>query len=537
MKTHDTQTLVQRSLTYTVLAAFSLSAGLVLADTRIGRGDFDGDGHDDMLVGIPKEDVGTIRDAGAVSVFYGTGSGLRNEPTHQLHQNTPQSGARAPVHDTAEAYDHFGEVLAIGDFDNDGYDDAAVAVPDEDRGNGLVHIFYGSLRGMHGTHKSVLSMAILGYRNRPGGQFGTALAAGDINGDGYDDLAVGSPYYNLDQADMAGVVMVIYGGVNGLNESGTGQQLLYQRYGFIPGDSEKYDRFGYSLTVNDFDRDGYSDLAVGVPYKGVSRGAATGGVAVLYGSSSGISVLSRPAIFVQDDQADRNSAFGFGLSSGDFDGNGYPDLAVADPYENSLNGAIDAGTVTVIFSDAGGINRFRRQRLSQTIVGVDRDESYDRFGLSLAAADFNRDGLTDLAVGAPHEDYERRFRSDYHDAGQVTVLYGTTTGLQATDRSDWHQDKTGVASSRAEYEMFGYALGSGDFNSDGLQDLVISVPGEDIGLVRGGTQKNAGLVHILYGQPAGLSTHSSLGQEVFVEPINTTGSIAGQAEENDLFGG
>lgn len=145
-------------------------------------------------------------------------------------------------------------------------------------------------------------------------------------------------------------------------------------------------------------------------------------------------------------------------------------------------------------------------------------------------ADFNDDGRDDLAIGTPNEDYNPRFGSNRKDVGQVTVLYGDPGGLRVTDRSNWHQDKSGVESSRTEGDHFGQALSFGDFNDDNIADLVVGVPGEDVG------GNDGGMVHIFYGTTSGLSSAAALGRETFREGLGLVSDGPGFSETGDNFG-
>ena len=116
--------------------------------------DFNNDGFDDLAIGLPNEDVGSLEDAGTVNVIYGSASGLSStvKADQFWSQNTPN------VDDVAEAKDHFGSALSIGDFNNDGFDDLAIGVPNEDVGSledaGTVNVIYGSASGLSSTVKA-----------------------------------------------------------------------------------------------------------------------------------------------------------------------------------------------------------------------------------------------------------------------------------------------------------------------------------------------------------------------------------------------
>jgi len=543
------QTHRRRSLPASLLMALGTLGGTSagMAADHFAVGDFKNDGYDDLIVGVPYEDVGTRVNAGAVSLFDGTGSGLSAEPAQQLHQDTGALGSRAAIPDQAEAWDHFGKVLAVGDFDNDGYDDAAIAAPREALGQnnaqehaGVVHILYGSGQGLHGPRNSVLSPELFYPSDQLSGKyFGGALAAGDLNGDGYDDLAVGipgAPDYTRAEGKMmkfSGVVAVFFGGTGGLTDTQPFRgDLLMQSKPYIPAEPELGDNFGSELVVEDFDSDGYADLAIGIDREDVGSTFDAGAVVVVYGRAGRFDAEGTRGTLLQDVRAEREDRFGLSLAAGDFDGNGYSDLAVGHPYEDG--GAQNSGAVSVIFSSNLGLDGTQRAYWVQG-QGVDREERDDYFGSSLAAGDFTGDGIDDLAVGTPFENQERGPDLPSHSTGQVTVLYGSTSGLVLTDRSDWHQDKPGVPSSRASSDYFGHALVVGHFNDDRFGDLIVGVPGEDMFLPDGLGQKDAGMAHLFYGTDAGLSTSSALGGSVISEPLRLNG--AGRAETQDGFGG
>ena len=157
--------------------------------------DFNNDGFDDLAIGVPNEDVGSIEDAGAVNVIYGSASGLSS--TVKADQFWSQNTAN--VEEVAEATDHFGSALSTGDFNNDGFADLAIGVINEDVGSledaGAVNVIYGSASGLSSTVKADQFWS----QNTPNveevaetrDQFGSALSTGDFNNDGFDDLAIG----------------------------------------------------------------------------------------------------------------------------------------------------------------------------------------------------------------------------------------------------------------------------------------------------------------------------------------------------------
>jgi hypothetical protein len=175
--------------------------------------DFDGDGFADLAVGVPHEDIGAEAGAGAVNVLYGTATGLSSAGNQFWSQNSQG------ILDSSESGDHFGDALAAGDFDGDGFTDLAIGVPDEGFGAasaaGAVNVLYGSAAGLTLAGNQFWAQDSTGIADQSeiGDNFGQALAAGDFDGDGFVDLAVGVPDETLGSILNAGSVNVLRIGV------------------------------------------------------------------------------------------------------------------------------------------------------------------------------------------------------------------------------------------------------------------------------------------------------------------------------------
>lgn len=460
----------------------------------VATGDFDGDGFADLAIGAPN-DRAVAEGAGAVHVLYGapiTGLGIaRNQ---FWTQDSPA------IEEVAEPDDHFGSALAVGDFNGDGVDDLAIGVPGEEIGGveeaGAVHVLYGtSGDGLTAKDNQIWIEPDLregGGILQSGLHFGDALAAGDFNGDGFDDLAVGLPGRDAGASDVGGMY-VIYGTPTGLDAGGN--QFWSQATDGIPDDPESLDRFGDVLEAGDFNGDGFDDLAIGLPYESLSGGDIAGAVHVLYGGAAGLSVEGTQ-FWTQDSQGigdavDPFDGFGWSLAAGDFNGDGVDDLAIG-VREEEVSGEPAAGAVNVIYGKSGeGLTAAGNQFWTQNSPGMDdQAEMDDAFGYALAAGDFNGDGIDDLAIGVGVETV-----GTIYAAGAVHILFGVmNTGLSAAGAQFWTQDSPDIRGTAEEGDSFGVSLAAGDFNGDGTDDLAIGVPDEDVGEV-----PRAGAVNVLYG--------------------------------------
>ncbi len=448
MTTRDYRSSDRRLGAVWLAAGVLLLGGPGLAHAVEVQADFNGDGFADLAIGVPGEAIGSVTRAGAVNVIYGKHADGLSALNNQLwHQDVPG------ILSFAQANDAFGAELAAGDFNGDAFADLAIGVAGEGIGSaigaGAVQVLYGSGSGLSAAGSQFLRQdANLGgeaIEDAPesGDGFGGALAAGDFNGDGFVDLAIGVPEEDIGSVADTGAVNVIHGTPAGL--AAADDQIWHQDIAGIEDTAEPFQRFGTALAAGDFDGDGRDDLAVGVPFEGVGSSFA-GAVNVIYGSNQRLQAANNQ-LWHQDiagieDTAEPNDAFGLPLAAGDFNGDGRDDLAVGVHLEGvgKLSKLSSAGAVNVIYGSNDRLQATNDQLWHQNVTGIeDPAEPFDFFGGALAAGDFNADGRDDLAVGVSNEAI-----GSVRFTGAVNVIYGTTDRLQAANDQLWHQDSVQV---------------------------------------------------------------------------------------------
>jgi hypothetical protein len=418
------------------------------------QADFNNDGFADLAVGTPFEDAGTIEDAGAVNVLYGSAAKLTGTGSQIFTQDSPG------VDSAPEAGDNFGSALATGDFNQDGFADLAIGVPDEDfgaiQGGGAVNVLYGTPTGLTGTGSQIFTQDSPGVGSAAEDFefFGSPLAVGDFNNDTFNDLAVGVVLEGVGAIEAGGAVNVLYGSAAKL--TGVGSQIFTQN---SAGGSaaEADDLFGDGLAAGDFNNDSFDDLAVGVGGEDVGSVVDGGAVNVLYGSAAKLTGVGGQ-LFTQNSPgvgsaAEEGDLFGLELTAGDFNDDGFADLAVGVPFE-SFGTTSFAGGVNVLYGSAANLTGVGSQLFNQNSPGVgSAAEALDFFGSALAAADFNNDGFADLAVGVPFEDV-----GAIRSVGAVNVLYGSAANLTGVGSQIFTQDSPGIGSAAEAFDEFGQPL-------------------------------------------------------------------------------
>jgi len=529
-------------------------------------GDVNGDGIDDLIISARDGDDGGV-DAGEAYVVFGTASGFGTPDGsgRQVIDLTSLAGTEGFIIRGDAAGDGAGySVSAAGDVNGDGFDDLIVGAPGGDDGGnaaGEAYVVFGTASGFGATDGSGRQVILLSslaasqgfiiQGDAVGDNAGFSVsAAGDVNGDGFDDLIVGASSGD-DGGNYAGEAYVVFGTASGFGTAdGSGRQVidltsLSAAQGFIIQGDVAIDVAGWSVSsAGDVNGDGLDDLIVGA-FGGDDGGSNAGEAYVVFGTASGFgatdgtgrqvidltSLSADQGFIIQGDAGGDNAGYSVS-AAGDVNGDGFEDLIVGAP----LGGT--AGETYVVFGTASGFGTTdgtARQVIDLTSLTategfiIQGDAGNDRAGVSVSSAgDVNGDGFDDLIVGAPRGD------DGGSDSGEAYVVFGTASGFGTTDGSGRQVvDLAGLSTSQgfiiqgdAAGDQAGWSVSAaGDVNGDGFDDLIVGARyGDDGG-------NSAGEAYIVYGGAFGGSS----------APITTTGTSAaemliGGLGDDDLTG-
>lgn len=456
--------------------------------------DFDGNGQADMAVWVPGELVAHKTNAGAVNVIYGRKGGLSRKNNQFWTQGS--NG----VQDSPEIDDRFGATLASGDFNNDNRADLAIGVPGEDVNGvsdaGAVEVIYGTPNGLRVTLEQFFTQETPGIGGfpRPEDLFAGALAAGDFNGDGFDDLVVGSPGEDVNGKAAAGSIVAIYGSGTGLDPA-VSDEWTQTTSG--AGQTQAGDRFGAALAVADFGSGTRDDLAIGVPREKVRKKDSAGAVVAMYGSASGLDptghqLWDQGGHPLQGDPGP-GDRFGSTLAAGNLGHGSTNDLAVGIPGENRSSGGVG-----VIFGKPSGLAGEKDELWTQATKGIPGDPGSDHcFGCALAIGNVGMGKLRDLAIGA-------RGQRIGKGQGAVYILFGTNQGLRTRVLQYWGKQTNGVPGQGTSSDAFGGSLIAANFGEGSFDDIAMGDPS-----ARVGGAASAGSETVLYGKKDGLTTRGS----------------------------
>jgi uncharacterized repeat protein (TIGR01451 family) len=487
--------------------------------TSVGTaGDVNGDGYDDVIIGAPA----AISNTGQVFVYLGTSGGLSATPALTL---------------TGEPkYSHFGwSVGTAGDVNGDNYSDVVVSAPGGAGGEGRIYVYLGSATGLSPTP------IFTDFDAQANNNFGYSVStAGDVNGDGHDDIIVGTytytsnagrAYVYLGSGDGRGLIavpafVVANGGTSGyfgssvstagdVNKDGyadvivgaPGQAYVYYGAAYTPpwsvvGDTPDRE-LGYSVaTAGDVNKDSYADVIVGAPGDYLT---STGQAYVYLGSMTGLGLT--PAFTATGEGI--GDQLGWSVNTaGDVNHDGYSDIVIGAPgsYYTST------GRAYIYLGSATGVT----VTPAYTFTG---QASGEHLGQSVATAgDINGDSYSDVIIGA---------RGYLNNMGRAYVYLGSVSGLSATPAF--------TATGETTNSWFGFSVGTGgDVNQDGYSDVIIGAPGCC-------TITSSGRVYVYIGSNTGLSTtpvFTAVGQagDFLGYSVGTAGDMNGDGYADVVVG-
>jgi hypothetical protein len=531
-------------------------------------GDVNGDGYSDVLIGAPAYD-NPGESPGRAFLYVGGAGG----PALNVSWSA-RLGALGGLGEFGES------VAAAGDLNGDGYGDIIIGAPefsdDSHTSEGHAYVWHGgppggdngvSGLGPNGTAANAdweadadRAQAILGR---------SVAAAGDVNGDGYDDVVIGSPGYNDGQADE-GWAFVWFGGAGGLGADGTPANADWSAqsdaaaaaFGWSvsgAGDvnADGYDdvligspgldyafvwlgagsglgangtpfnadwsanggqgSFGKSVaTAGDVNGDGYSDVIVGAPT--YTNGSAGEGAAFLWlGSSADLGANGNPVNADWSREGNQaNAEFGWAVATaGDVNGDGFADVLVgAHLYDNGQN---NEGRVYAYAGSGGGL-------LTASFWTAEGNVAGSNFGQSVATAgDVNGDGYSDALVGA------WLYTGNNGVEGAAYAYFGSAGVPELTAAWVYQGDQSGA--------RYGYSVASaGDVNGDGYGDVIVGAPNYN------GGSSSEGKVFVYAGQPTGptvtpiWTAESNQANAVFGISVASAGDVNGDGYGDVIVG-
>jgi FG-GAP repeat protein len=425
-----------------------------LGNSLAAAGDVNGDGYDDLIVGAPDFDPGGQPLAGRVYLYLGGLGGPR------LSAWTA-SGI---------AGERFGSaVSAAGDVNGDGFGDVVVGAPGDGLASvGRAAVYYGSPSGLSPSPQWTQSGPGAGS-----GFGGAARSAGDVNGDGFDDLLVGAPGASP-AVEREGAAFLYLGSPAGLQSAPA----------WTARSDVRLAAFGAALgSAGDVNGDGFADVVVGAPNWAIWLGPDLyvdyGRIYVYHGSAAGLSAT--PAREITPTQPGSNYGQSVG-TAGDVDGDGFDDVIVG-AFEWTVT-VVEQGAAFVYAGSASGLTA----QPAWTALGQGPGEVL-YLGWSVGTAgDIDADGYADVVVGMMAYP---GFPQQPGVCGRVLVFQGSASGLAAAPA--W------TFTGRGDFCGLGWAVGTaGDVNGDGCADVAAGAPfwdtvaGEDAGLVRVGLTRRCG---------------------------------------------
>ena len=508
--------------------ATGFSIGVETVGDRSGfsvssAGDVNGDGLDDLVIGAPYANPNGQR-SGATYVVFGSATGFGSN----LDLSGLDGSNGFKLNGQAAGNESGWSVASAGDVNGDGIGDIIIGAPSFDingLSTGASYVVFGKASGFAPTLDLSSLNGSNGFRINGESAFdssGASVAsAGDVNGDGFDDLIIGAVFHNSN-VHYSGAAYVVFGKASGLPASFDLSGLDGQNGFKLSGTGSNYNVGGSVASAGDVNGDGFDDLVISA--SGHNAIYVVFGKAVGFAANIDLPSLNGTDGFVIPGQPPGQISV---ASAGDINGDGIADLIIGE--NNDAAHGNQSGASYVVFGSAAGFGpTLQLSSLDGSngfkISGV---AAYDRSGASVASAgDVNGDGFDDLIVGATG--------ADPHgvQSGAAYLVFGKASGFAANLDLSALDGTNGVAlNGVATYDRSGHSVASaGDFNGDGFDDVVVGSWGYNSGA-------GAAAAHVMFGRsPATPVTLTGTGGSDSLVGGNQDDAISGLGGDDRLIG-